>query len=99
MFVLKNMFTRLLENKMAVVADYYEVKLMEDKKRRKEDDHSCRRIDPSAPSFVYNNDESASLPITSKEIQKNVDGNFRVYTRIPLSNVLGFLPRLLDFQV
>ena len=70
MFVLKNMFNRLLENKMAVVADYYEVKLMEDKKRRKEDDHSCQRNDPSAPSFVYNNDESASLPNTSKEIQK-----------------------------
>ena len=47
------MFTRLLENKMAVVADYYEVKLMEDKKRRKEDDQFCQKIDPSAPSFVY----------------------------------------------
>ena len=70
MFVLKNMFNRLLENKMAVVADYYEVKLMEDKKRRKEDDHSCRRIDQSKPSVIYSDDESTSLPITSKGIQK-----------------------------
>ena len=59
MFVLKNMFNRIFENKLAVVADYYEIKLMKDKQRRKEYDQSCQRIDPFAPN-------------TGKEIQKTL---------------------------
>ena len=61
MIALKNMFERLLENKVAVVADYYEVKLMEDKKRRDEDDSYCRRIDQSTPPFIYSDNESATI--------------------------------------
>ena len=61
MIALKNMFERLLENKVAVVADYYEVKLMEDKKRRDEDDSYYRRIDQSTPPFVYSDNESATI--------------------------------------
>ena len=70
MIALKNMFERLLENKVAVVADYYEVKLMEDKKRRDEDDSYYRRIDQSTPPFVYSDNESATiLGTVDKEIQ------------------------------
>ena len=59
MFVLKNVFNRIFENKLAVVADYYEIKLIKDKQKRKEYDQSCQRIDPSAPN-------------TGKEIQKTL---------------------------
>ena len=69
MIALKNMFERLLENKMAVVADYYEVKLMEDKKRRNEDDSYYRRIDQSTPPFVYSDNESATILNNVKGIE------------------------------
>ena len=86
MFVLKNMFNRIFENKLVVVADYYEIKLIKDKQKRKEYDQSCQRINPSAPN-------------TGKEIQKNINENFKVYARIQLSNVFEFLPRVFGFQV
>ena len=86
MFVLKNVFNRIFENKLAVVADYYEIKLIKDKQKRKEYDQSCQRIDPSAPN-------------TGKKNTKNISENSKVYARIQLTNVFEFLPRVFGFQV
>ena len=69
MIVLKNMFKRLLENKMTVVADYCEVKLMKDKKGREGDDSYWQRIDHSTPPFIYGDNESATLLGTVKGIE------------------------------
>ena len=50
MSFVKKMFKKAFENKMAVVEDYMEVKLMEERKHQKDEKHHLQEVDQASIS-------------------------------------------------